>query len=199
MIETQRLRLRDYREEDRAPFAALNADPAVGRWLGGVLDREGSDELLDGLSAHIAALGFGFWALERKADRRLIGAAGLQTIPAQSRLPIAPAVEIGWRLFPDVWGAGYASEGAAAALAWAFAHLDVDEVVSYTAARNTRSQAVMRRIGMVRAPARDFDHPALARDDPLRPHVVWTARRVCPRSVDPLEAANRSRRRVALD
>lgn len=177
MIETARLRLRDYREADREPFAALNADPAVGRWLGGVLDREASDYMFERLHAHIAALGFGFWAAERKADQRFLGLVGLQTIPPDSPLPVAPAVEIGWRLTPGAWGQGYASEAAAAALTWAFAHLDVDEVVSLTAAENRRSQAVMRRIGMVRTPSRDFDHPDLAPDDPLLAHVVWAAQR----------------------
>jgi RimJ/RimL family protein N-acetyltransferase len=177
MIETTRLRLRDYREEDREVFAALNADPAVARWLGGVPDREASDFMFDRLHAHIAALGFGFWVVERKADGRFLGLVGLQTIPPGSLLPVAPAVEIGWRLIPEAWGQGYASEAAAEALAWAFAHLDLDEVVSLTATENLRSQAVMRRIGMVRAPSRDFDHPDLALDDPLLAHVVWVARR----------------------
>ena len=177
MIETARLRLRDYREDDREAFAALNADPAVGRWLGGVLDRKASDYMFERLHAHIAALGFGFWAVERKADQRFLGLVGLQTIPPDSPLPVAPAIEIGWRLTPDAWGRGYASEAACAALAWAFAHLEMDEVVGLTAAENRRSQAVMRRIGMIRAPSRDFDHPDLALDDPLLAHVVWVARR----------------------
>lgn len=176
MIETPRLILRSYREDDREAFAALNGHPEVGAWLGGTQDRVQSDALLDRINAHIARHGFGFWAAERKADGRLIGAVGLVVVEP-GHLPVGPAVEMGWRLIPDAWGAGFATEGAAAALAWGFDHLDVEEIIAFTARSNRASQAVMRRIGMVADPARDFDHPNLHRGHPLRPHVVYAARR----------------------
>src|SRR3546814_3732503 len=77
---------------------------------------------------------------------------------------------MGWRLAYEAWGEGLATEGAAAALAWGFANLDTPEIVAFTARSNLRSQAVMRRIGMTPAPERDFLHPNLAHDHPLRPH-----------------------------
>jgi RimJ/RimL family protein N-acetyltransferase len=176
MIETERLILRPFREADRDAFAALNADPAVAIWVGGPHDRAESDAMMDRINAHIAEHGFGLWAVERKADGRLLGFDGLQTVK-EGALPVGPGVEIGWRLIPDAWGGGYATEGARAALAWGFANLDVAEILSFTAQRNERSEAVMRRIGMTRAPERDFDHPRLADDSPLKRHIVYMAKR----------------------
>jgi RimJ/RimL family protein N-acetyltransferase len=174
MIETERLILRPWRDEDREAFAAINGDPQVGDWLGGPISREQSDALVDRVNAQIAADGFGFWAAERKADGRLVGMIGLRRNPAPPA-PIAP--ELGWRLAPDVQGAGFATEGARAAMDWGFANLDADEILAWTAATNVRSQAVMRRIGMVHDPVRDFDHTALADGHPLRRHVVFVASR----------------------
>ena len=171
MIETERLILRPYREEDRAPFAEVNAHPEVGRWLSGVLTREESDALVDRIGAHIAEYGFGFFAAERKADRRLVGAIGLMVMG--QGIPGAGGIELGWRLHPDARGSGLAVEGAAACRDWAFETLGAEEVMAITAATNVRSQAVMTRIGMVRDPSRDFDHPRLAPDHPLLRHVFF--------------------------
>jgi RimJ/RimL family protein N-acetyltransferase len=175
MIETERLILRAFRDDDREAFAAINGDPRVGEWLGGTIERAASDALIDRVNAHIAQYGFGAFAAERKADSRLVGAIGLMTL--RPGLPPAPGVELAWRLAPDAQGQGLATEGAAAALAWGFANLDRDELIAFTAATNVRSQAVMRRIGMRHDPARDFDHPALPEDHPLRRHVVFVATR----------------------
>ena len=176
MIETERLILRPYREEDREAFAAINGDPRVGDWLGGVMDREASEAMADRINAHIAEHGFGLWAAERKADGRLVGAIGLMTAGPQGPLP-AGAIELAWRLHPDAQGTGLATEGAAACRDWAFANLPVDEVVAITAETNLRSQAVMRKIGMTPDPARDFDHPRLAEGHPLRRHVFFAVKR----------------------
>lgn len=176
MVETERLILRPLGEADRAAFAAMNGDPRVGDWLGGAIDRAASDALLDRAAAHQAEHGFSFWGAERKADRVLIGMIGLAVVEAHA-LPVGPAIEIGWRLIPDAWGGGYASEGARAALDWGFANIACDEIIAFTARTNLRSQAVMRRLGMSPDPARDFEHPRLAADHPLRPHVVFAVRR----------------------
>ncbi|WP_337185041.1 GNAT family N-acetyltransferase [Phenylobacterium sp.] len=174
MIETARLLLRPWRDADRPAFAAINGDPRVGDWLGGAIDRAASDALMDRLQAQIAADGFGFWAAERREDGRLVGMIGLRR---QAAAPPAPCLELGWRLSPEAQGGGLATEGAKAALAWGFAHHDVAEILAWTAQTNVRSQAVMRRIGMAPDPSRDFDHPTLAGDHPLRRHVVFAARR----------------------
>lgn len=174
-IETPRLLLRPWRDEDLDAFAAINGDPRVHDWLGGPISREQTAAMMDRVNDHIARHGFGFFAAEQKADHRLVGMIGLQVV--RDELPPAPGVELGWRLAADAQGAGLASEGAAALLAWGFANLDRDELIAFTAQSNVRSQAVMRRIGMAHDPARDFDHPVLAEDHPLRRHVVFVARR----------------------
>jgi RimJ/RimL family protein N-acetyltransferase len=174
MIETDRLILRAFRDEDREAFAAINADPRVGEWLGGVRDRAATDELIDRINAGIAASGYDFWAAERKADGVLVGMIGLRR---ELHDPPAPCFEMGWRLAVDAQGQGLATEGARAVLDWGFANLEADEILAWTADTNVRSQAVMRRIGMTPDPARDFDHPRLAEDHPLRRHVVFAAKR----------------------
>jgi len=174
VIETERLILRAFRSEDREAFAEINADPRVNEWLGGPIDRAASDATIDRINAQIAQEGFGFWAAERKADRRLVGMIGLR---AQTDAPPAPCLELGWRLAVEAQGQGLATEGAQAALAWGFANQDSSEILAWTAATNVRSQQVMRRIGMIHDPARDFDHPTLAEDHPLRRHVVFVATR----------------------
>lgn len=176
MIETPRLILRGYRDEDLGDFAAVNGDPRVHAWLGGPIDRVASDAIAARVNTHIAEHGFGFWAAELKATGRVVGFIGLQRVAAGA-LPVGPAVEMGWRLAPETWGQGLASEGAKAALDWGFANLAEDEIIAFTAETNLASQGVMRRIGMIHDPSRDFDHPRLAEDHPLRRHVVFAARR----------------------
>lgn len=175
MIVTDRLVLRRWADADRPAFAAINGDSRVHDWLGGPISAEASDALIDRINAGIDVQGFGLWAAERRADGRLAGMIGLSRVAAGD-LPVGPCVEIGWRLHPDVWGEGLASEGARAALDWGLGPGALSEILAFTAETNLASQAVMRRIGMAPDPARDFDHPRLAPGHPLRRHVVWTAR-----------------------
>lgn len=174
MIETDRLVLRPVVDADRDAIADLNARPEVGAWLGGVRSRAESDAFVDQVMAHQAQHGFGFWAAERKADGRLIGMTGVWWVPPELDMP--DQVEIGWRFLPEVWGQGYATEAAKAALAYGFDVLRLPEIIAFTARTNLASQAVMRRIGMLHDPARDFLHPRVAEVDPLRPHVIFVAR-----------------------
>jgi RimJ/RimL family protein N-acetyltransferase len=176
MIGTDRLVLRAPVEADRDAIAAINADPKVGAWLGGMRDRAASDDFVDRVLAHFAQHGFGFWVVERRADGQVIGLTGIWHVPEEN--PHAGQIEIGWRFASDAWGQGYATEAARAALDYGF-DLSIDEIIAFTAETNLASQAVMRRLGMVHDPARDFEHPAVAEGDPLRPHVVFVGR---PRS-----------------
>jgi RimJ/RimL family protein N-acetyltransferase len=175
-ILTDRLRLRDWRQADRAPYAAMMADPMVGDWLGATLTEAEAVAHIDRLGAGLADSGFGLMALERRADGVFLGAAGLA--PLKPDNPIAPGVEIGWRLARAAWGRGYASEAAAALLAHGFDRLELAEIVAFTATGNLRSRAVMARLGMTRRPDLDFEHPALSLGHALRPHVVYLAKRV---------------------
>ncbi|HET9654399.1 MAG TPA: GNAT family N-acetyltransferase [Kineosporiaceae bacterium] len=187
MLTTDRLILRRWRDGDREPFAAMNADPEVVRHLRGSLDRASSDAFLDRIEAGFARHGFGLWAVEAEATGQFLGFTGLavQTFPAH----FTPAVEVGWRFARHAWGHGYATEAAEAALRYAFICAGLMEVVSITTKGNERSVGVMRRLGMTSDPAEDFEHPLLPRGHPLRPHVLyrlsasdWSARAMAPRA-----------------
>lgn len=171
---TPRLILRPWREADLAPFAAINADPEVMRFFPKRLNRTESDAFAREIIARHAAQGFGFWAVEEKAGAPFIGFVGLNR--PKPDLPFGPCVEAAWRLSPDHWGKGYATEAARAVLTDAFGPLGLAEVVSFTTPGNARSRGVMERLGMRREPAFDFDHPSLPEGHALRPHLVYRIR-----------------------
>lgn len=172
MIETERLILRNWQERDRLPFNAMGRDPQVMEHLGPLQSQADTDAGIARLQGFAAEYGHTFWAMERRADAEFLGFCGLKIAP--ENIPgIAGAVEIGWRLRRDAWGAGYAGEAAKASLAWGWATLPVDRIIAITTPGNIRSQALMIRLGMARRHDLDFDHPALAPGDPLRPHVTF--------------------------
>ncbi len=168
---TPRLVLRRFLPEDREPFAALNADPRVMGHFPKRLDRGESDAMADRIEGHFDKHGFGPWAVEVKDGAPFIGFIGLAVPRFEAHF--TPAVEVGWRLAFDAWGHGYATEGARAALAYAFEAVGVREVVSYTVPGNDRSRRVMVRLGMRRDEADDFDHPLVPEGSPLRRHVLY--------------------------
>jgi len=165
--------LRPFEDRDLATFAALNADPAVTEFLGQAPTRAESDAMVQRFAVEMAREGWGFWAVEITGSGAFVGMVGLHRV--SEALPCAPAVEIGWRLAPSHWGAGYATEAAAASLAYGFGAGGLREIVAFTAVINHRSRAVMERIGMVRDAGGDFDHPQLGTDSALRAHVLYRA------------------------
>ena len=173
-LDTPRLRLRPFREEDRAPLAALNADPEVMRHFPAPLDRAGSDALMDRMTAHFDAHGHGFWVVERRDQPGLIGLCGLLRITWDSipwRNPAQPPVEIGWRFATAHQRRGYAEEAARIALAHGFGPLGLEEIVAFTLPGNLRSWALMERLGM--RPDGGFEHPRLPPGHPMRPHLLY--------------------------
>jgi RimJ/RimL family protein N-acetyltransferase len=169
---TSRLVLRPFTEVDRAPFFALNTHPLVVESLGASPTPAESDAMISRYGEELAREGWGFWAVEARTDGGgFVGMVGLHRV--STALPCAPAVEVGWRLHPDHWGHGYASEAAKASLDFAFDEAGLDEVVAFATTVNTRSQAVMERIGMARDAGGDFDHPGVPEGSPLRRHVLY--------------------------
>lgn len=155
VLRTSRLLLRTFRPDDLPHYAALNADPEVVRYLGGVpLSREYSDEIAEWAQRCYAEEGLGLLAVERREDGAFLGMCGLHH---QESYP--DDVEVAWRLAHEHWGHGYATEAATAWLDYAFGPLGLDRVISITDPPNVRSLAVMRRLGMV------FDHEAEIVDD----------------------------------
>jgi RimJ/RimL family protein N-acetyltransferase len=183
-LESPRLTLRRWRPEDRAPFAAINAEPAVGRYLP-PLGQAGSDAMLDRIDAHFAQHGWGFWAIEERETGALIGLCGLAHVRFEAFF--TPAVEIGWRLSTPWQGRGLAREAAEIALNCTFDFLKLSRVVSFTVPANTASWSLMERLGM--RPIGEFDHPNLPDGNQLRRHVAYeiltaigpSRRRLCTR------------------
>lgn len=168
-VETDRIRLRQWREEDFAPFAALTADPEVMRYFPATLSAEESNALASRFRDLIAERGWGLWAAEEKQSGEFMGLLGLH-IPT-APLPFMPCVEIGWRLARKWWGRGFATEGARGALQFGFCELDLDSIVSFTALVNHRSEAVMKRLGMQREST--FEHPVVPVGHVLRDHCLY--------------------------
>lgn len=157
MIETERLILRPWRDEDRAPLASMHADPEVMHDHPSLLTRAESDAKLDRYAAAFEQNGFGRMAVQRR-DGEFLGYVGIMPIyPIQAAI-LGPGVEIGWRLVRRAWGQGLATEAARAALADGFANHGFAEVLSYTSPSNLRSQAVMVRLGLSREQDRDFSY-----------------------------------------
>jgi RimJ/RimL family protein N-acetyltransferase len=174
-LQTDRLRLRRWRAEDRAPFARLNADPPVLEFLPGALTPAESDQLAERIETHFERHGFGLWAVEVLGVAPFVGFIGL-SIP-RFEAAFTPCIEIGWRLDAEHWNRGYATEGARAALDFAFRDLQAEEIVSFTATGNLRSRRVMEKLGMTHFAEDDFDHPLLAEGHPLRRHVLYRSKR----------------------
>lgn len=170
-LDTPRLLLRRWHAEDLAPFAAINADPRVRAFLGPPQTLAETAAAIARIEAHFDRHGFGLHAAELKETGEMIGFIGL-SVPAFDA-PFTPCVEIGWRLAAAQWGKGLATEGARAVLQDGFSRLGLPEILSFTAILNHRSMSVMKRLGMTTNPRENFDHPKLAKDNPLCPHVLY--------------------------
>jgi RimJ/RimL family protein N-acetyltransferase len=182
-LTTPRLLLRSWRPSDREPFRAINADPRVMEFFPSTLTAAESDALADRIEAHFAEYGFGGFAAELRANGAFIGFIGLAVpnfdvaflLPPSERVAAhaSPVVEVGWRLAHESWGHGLATEGARAAVHYAFETLNLPSLVSFTVPANMRSRRVMEKIGMVHDPSANFLHPNLPEGHPLRPHVLY--------------------------
>jgi RimJ/RimL family protein N-acetyltransferase len=172
-IRTERLVMRRWRDADRAPYAALNADHEVMRYFPAPLTRGESDASVDRIEALFERQGFGLWALEVAETGEFIGFTGLNPMP--DGVPGAGGMEVGWRLARHAWHRGYATEAATASAGVAFDGAGLDQIWSMTAVINRPSQAVMLRLGMT--PHELFDHPALMPGHPLRRHIAYRMQR----------------------
>ncbi len=180
-IRTQRLLMRRWLPSDRAPFAAMNADPVVMRYFPAVMEAAASNAFVDQLEERFETQGFGLWVLQRLADDAFLGFTGLNPLRDEPT-PGGGGMEVGWRLAGHAWGHGYATEAAREAVRVGLHPVDqggaqLPELWSHTAMLNTPSQAVMRRLGM--SEHARFDHPRLPVGHPLRPSVAYRVRPAC--------------------
>ena len=163
--ETDRLILRDWREEDWPLFWEATNTPSVMRWLGGICDGAKRDAAQQRLLSYEREHGHTFWCAERRGDGAILGFCGLKR-SNQAGGPLG-MMEAGWRLREDAWGKGYAREAATATLDLAFDRFGADEVIAMTVQRNTASWGLMQRLGMRRREDLDFDNAEFDEEDPV--------------------------------
>ena len=173
-LRTERLVLRQWRPEDREPFARMCADARVMEYFPSTLTREQSDGVVDRIQAGIEQRGFGFWALEIHGVAPFAGFVGLSEPGFQTHF--TPCVEIGWRVARQYWNRGYATEAARAALRYGFEVLKLREIVAFAVWNNRASRRVMEKLGMTYDAADDFNHPNIPEGHPHRPHVLYRIR-----------------------
>jgi RimJ/RimL family protein N-acetyltransferase len=174
-LRTERLLLRRWRDDDVAPFAAMNGDPVVMEHFVSTLSVDETAAFVERIESTFEQRGYGLWAVEVPRVAPFIGFVGLAYQDFEA--PFTPAVEVGWRLAKEHWGHGYATEGGRAAVRFAFDDLELPDIVSMTAVGNVRSRHVMERLGMTRDPNDDFDHPAVPPGHVIRRHVLYRLRR----------------------
>jgi len=172
VLETERLLLRRWCDEDRKPFARMNGDPMVMEYMPRSLKETESNALVDRFIKHYDKHGYGLYALERKEDGAFVGFTGLQRVPFKAHF--TPATEIAWRLDYEFWGQGYGSEAARAVLDHGFHEQGLDEIVAFTVHDNARSIGVIEKIGMERVQGGEFDYPTLPKDHPLGSFVLYS-------------------------
>ena len=170
-LETERLILHPWRESDRAPFAAMNADPEVMTYFAAPMTAEQSEAAIARYQVAFESEGFGFLAAELRSTGEFAGIIGAQTMRDVVPNLSQPAVEIGWRLPRMLHGQGLATEGARAVIAFTFNQLRLKQVIAVTALGNIASRRVMEKLGMTHRPDLDFDHP---RVPPGHPHLRHT-------------------------
>jgi RimJ/RimL family protein N-acetyltransferase len=170
-LKTKRLILREWKDSDLEPFAALNSDPEVMEFFPKTMTLDETAAMIDRIKARHAEDGFCLWATEEKETGDFIGFVGLGRPLFEAKF--MPCVEIGWRLARSYWGKGYAPEAAIEVLRDGFENYGLDEIVSFTAALNSKSIRVMEKISMCRNPDDDFDHPNVPDGHHLKPHVLY--------------------------
>jgi ribosomal-protein-alanine N-acetyltransferase len=175
LIETERLLLRLWKEEDREPFYRMNSDSRVMEFMPECMTRAEGHLLFERINEHFRKHGFGLFAAELHGDQSFIGFVGL-AVPS-FKAHFTPCVEIGWRLAADYWGRGLATEAARTLVKHAFGELALGKLVSFTVPENARSRRVMEKIGMTHDVSDNFDHPNLPEGHPLRRHVLYRLRR----------------------
>ncbi|HEX8049304.1 GNAT family N-acetyltransferase [Rhizobium sp.] len=175
ITETERLIIRNWREEDRDLAYEINSDDKVMEFFPFRRNRAESNAFFERVRSMIADTGLGLYVLEIKASGEAIGYCGLMRTDNLEPFVPAGTVEIGWRLVPQHWGKGFVSEAARALLAHGFQTLDLDQIVSFAVHNNVKSTSVMERIGMYRVEGGDFDHPGVPDTYPhLKRHVLYS-------------------------
>ncbi len=169
LFTSSRLGFRNWRPADLPAFTALNQDPQVMEFFPGLLSPEQTEQFHQRLIRHFDEHGFTFYATDLLESGRFIGFIGFARATFESFF--TPCIEIGWRTLPFSWGKGLATEGARACLDYGFRELGFEEVYSFTAVANKRSERIMQKAGMEKVG--EFGHPRVAEDSWLHRHVLY--------------------------
>ena len=175
VLETERLVLRTFQEDDADTMISINQDKKVMQFFPSAPDEEETIAFIDKVIVHQEQYGFSLYAVEIKKTGEMIGFVGLFT--ATFKAHFTPATEIGWRLSSKYWNQGYATEAAKAVLDYAFNERKLDEVVSFTSMLNKPSIRIMQKIGLHTSSEDDFDNPNVPADSPLVKHVLYKLKR----------------------
>lgn len=173
LLETERLIVRPWREDDFSAFADINTDPRVQAFFHIRATRDSSIAMAGRIKDRIERYGYGLLAVEHKRTHAFIGFTGVSQVHFPAHF--TPCMEIAWRIAPSEWGKGYATEAARAVLRDGFARLALLEIVAFTLPDNHASRRVMEKIGMTYDPRDDFDHPDIPKDDPKARMVLYRA------------------------
>ena len=157
IFTSDRLGFRNWRKDDLEEFAKLNADELVMEHFPNTLSKQEVVEFIEKLGNHFSENGFTYYATETLETQEFIGMIGLAFQQYKTRF--TPAIDIGWRLKRSAWGLGYATEGAKRCLEYAFNDLGIAKVISVCTMANTKSENVMKKIGMVKIG--EFNHPEM--------------------------------------
>lgn len=169
--ETERLILRDWIDSDIEPFIKLNQDPQVMEFFPNYYTKDETIASIERFKKSLTEFGYSLYACELKSNQQFIGFIGL--LHRDFDLPFAPCVEIGWRLSKEYWGQGLAVEGAKKCLEIGFGEFNLNEIVSFTAKINHRSERVMQKLCMLYDGGGDFCHPKLPIEHPLNLHILY--------------------------
>ena len=169
IIETPRLLLGGWEENDFNIFTTMNADSEVMRYFPETYSHDLTKHLYNDIQKEFSEFGYGLYAVREKSTYRFIGFIGFHNANFESNF--CPCIEIGWRLHKLFWNKGYATEGAKACLQYGFDKLNFDRIYSFTSVQNIPSQRVMQKIEMQKYG--NFDHPKVPENHPLRPHICY--------------------------
>ncbi len=170
-LETKRLILRPWKDEDLKDFALLNKDPKVMEFFPSLLSSEESNALAQRIRKELLKKNYGMWAVEIPQQAKFIGCVGLHY--QDFNTTFAPCIEIGWRISSKYWGQGYATEGAKAALDYGFKTLNLKEIVAFTPEKHLKSRKVMQRLEMKHDPKENFICPKIPKEHQFQPFVLY--------------------------
>lgn len=169
LFTSARLGFRPWRNADFAPLVAMNADPEVMEFFEDTMTEKQSLAFVDRMKEEYARSGYCYFPVEELATSDFVGIIGLSLKTFKSAW--TPNVDIGWRLVKKHWYKGYATEGAARCITYGLHTLKLPKIISLAPAINTRSIAVMQKIGMVKAG--EFIHPQIAHVPLLKNCVMY--------------------------